>query len=167
MTIYGAGWVPGSGQYYYTPDPEFSTALAGDPEKAPSGAAAAQDLLDPNNPYFDNNPDPNQREVKRAEEFVAVISNYLRNHDIKDLAQFLDTLGPRQVATFKKEAENLPFAPVNDQGNPVVPVQQVDSLVSQAELAVLGYDLGQALRGGTKGDTVPPVVPRHGRVTAV
>jgi hypothetical protein len=164
MTIYGAGGVrPDPITDFYTADPQFSTALAdaGDPEKAPNGTVAAQDLLDPNNPYFDKL-DPNAREVRRAEEFVAVISNYLRNNDIKDLAQFLNTLGPDKVNMFKKEADNLTYPPENDQGNPVVPVQQIDSLVSQAELKVLAYDLG-SLGGASRGDHLPPELPGHGR----
>jgi hypothetical protein len=126
----------------------------GSPESAQNGAAAAQDLLNPNNPYF-NNPqltkyDPSYNpETAKAQAFAATLYNYEQKGDSADIAQFLNTLGPDQAAKFFAEAGNLQGSQVTDNG--VVFAQNQGSLdqVLGKALVSPGVNLGDATQSGT------------------
>jgi hypothetical protein len=77
------------------------SGTSGDPERAKNGAEAAQDLLDPKNPFFyqtanTNNPyyDP---ENAKAKAFLATLSDYEQKGDYTDISQLLNTLGPTEA----------------------------------------------------------------------
>jgi hypothetical protein len=100
----------------------MQTAMAGtgSPRNAKNGTEAANDLLNPNNPYF-YDPSLYQRdpgynpETAKAQAFAATLSGYAQKGDYTDIAQFLTTLGPAQDAKLAAGAINqlLPpsFAP--------------------------------------------------------
>jgi hypothetical protein len=129
MTIYGASQVPGVGQIPDTAtidkaEQQFLQAMgiaSGDPGQAPNGTVAAEDLLNPNNPFF-NNPllykdDPGYNpEAARAEAFVATLADYDKTHNFKALAQFLVTLGRDEIHKLTTEAENLQGPVIDDNG---------------------------------------------------
>jgi hypothetical protein len=149
MTIYGTDptrggdGIPDLTKIEQEIEQEFKkqTAVAsGDPEQAPNGTVAAQEFLNPNNPYFDN------PQHSRAEAFVATLSNYEQKGDFKDLAQFVDTLGPNQLNKLVTEASNLQGPVYNDKGAAVAKNEQDvgDVLMTGLRDAAL-YDAQQDL----------------------
>ncbi len=147
MTIDAPGRVTGPGQpdiaAFHIVEQQFLAAM-GDPEKAPNGAAAAQELLDPNNSFF-NNPllykdDPGYNpEVARAGAFVATLKRH--QDDPKFLAQFLDALGPQQENKLANEAIDLQYPVINDDGS-FASINEEDArgVISGAEAKASAYD---------------------------
>jgi len=127
----------------------------GSPEDATNGTAAAKDLQNPNNPYFDNpllfkadlEYNPNQA---RAEAFTATLYDYEQKGDKGDIKQLLDTLGYGQTSQLVTASANLQGPQVNRNGVTFAQNESgVDQVISKALRSPgvqlqSGYAAGQA-----------------------
>lgn len=111
---------------------------SGDPEDAQNGTEAAKDLLSTTNSFFYN---PVLRKVEadyspdkaKAESFTATLDAYEQRGDNADIAQLINTLGPKEAAQLLANAGQLTGPQYNEKGTAFAQNQAgVDKILGNA-----------------------------------
>jgi hypothetical protein len=129
--------------------------MSGSPLNATDGTQAAQDLLDPNNPYFYQpyRTDPYYHpEQSKAEAFLETLNKYEQAGDTQDIAQLLNTLytrDPKEAGKLFQDAENLQGTQIDSNGIAFANNQADIEQVLGKALQVPGVNLGDPTKQGT------------------
>jgi len=135
---------------------QTANASSGNPEDAKTGTQAAKDLISPTNSFFYNpmfrKSDPTyDPETAKAQSFTATLDDYEQKGDSADIAQLINTLGPKQAAQLLTTAGGLTGQQSNDKGTVFAQNQAgVDKVLDDA-LDAPGVSLGNAKTSGTLG----------------